>query len=123
MTIWFAIVMSTIIYAVIAYQLTTTGERTEIHERSRETIVPVLYGVALASFLGAWFVVPRVVKGNPQTKMIVAMAVFESAAILGLVGAILAKDWRIYLLPWGLALIGFIRELPRDGTGEPPGPR
>lgn len=122
MTIWLAIVMSTIIYLVIAFQL-TSGPITEAHLLARKQIVPVLYGVALVSFLAAWFVVPRVVKGNPQTRMITAMAVFESSAILGLIAAILTKDWRVYLLPWGLALIGFIRELPRDGTGEPPAPR
>ena len=120
--IWFAIVMSTVIYLVIAMQLASGGEPAAVQELARNQYVNVFYGVALASFVAGWFVVPRVVKGNAQTRMIVALAVFESCAILGLITAILTKDWRVYLAPWALALIGFIREFPRAAAGEPPAP-
>ena len=119
--IWFGIVMSTVIYLVLAFQF-SSAERRDFEQVVQQQLVTVLYGLALVSFIGAWFVVPRVVKSNPQTRMICALAVFESCAIFGLIGAFMTQDWRVYIAPWVLALIGFMRELPRAAAGEPPAP-
>ena len=118
--IWFAIVMSTVIYLVLG--ITFSGDASQYHLLGRDQYVPVLHGVALVMFVIGWYVVPRVIRSNDQMRMIVSLAVFESCAIFGLLGAFLTKDWRIYLFPWALALIGFIRVFPRASAAEPPAP-
>lgn len=115
MLIWVAIVFSTVIYFGIAV---FTGKLGDFEALTRLQYVRVLYGIALLMFLVGWFVVRRVVSGNEHLRMMCALAVFESCAIFGLLTAFLTKDWRLYLGPWALALIGFAREFPRAGTGE-----
>jgi hypothetical protein len=117
--IWFAIVMSTAIYLVVALQLGPDASGPFDVSAGRSP-VPILYGVALAVFLFGWFVAPRVVRSNAQTKMIVCLAIFEACAIFGLLAALLVRDWRLYLAPWALALTGFIRELPRASSRTAP---
>jgi F0F1-type ATP synthase membrane subunit c/vacuolar-type H+-ATPase subunit K len=118
MVIWVAIVFSTVIYLVMA--LTLGGEPDTFAEYARDKYVPVLYGLALVTFLFGWFVVPRVIKSSERLKMICAMAIFEASAIFGLIAAFLTKDWRMYLLPWALSLVGFFRERPRSESAELP---
>lgn len=117
--IWFGIVMSTVIYLVMAVAL--GGETGDFDESVRSSYVPVLYGLALLAFIAGWLVVPRVVKSNARTRMVATMAVFEACAIFGLIAAFLTQDWRLYLGPWALALFGFIREFPRGETTTGPG--
>ena len=118
--IWFAIVMSTVIYLVLG--ISFSGEPAEYQLLARDRYVPVLYGLALVMFVIGWFVVPRVIRSSEQVRMIMSLAVFESCAIFGLLGVFLTKDWRVYLFPWALALIGFIRVFPRASAAEPPAP-
>ena len=49
-----------------------------------------------------------------RTRMIMSLAIFESCAIFGLVSTFLLQDWRLYLAPWALAVIGFLRSWPSD---------
>lgn len=116
--------MSTVIYLVLAVSFASGGTPDEYQQRAREQYVPVLYGLAGAMFILGWFVVRRVIRNAPeQTRMVMALAVFEACAIFGLLAVFLTKDWRLYLFPWALAVIGFIREFPRAaGTTEPPAP-
>lgn len=118
--IWFAIVMSTVIYLVIG--ITFSGEPSEYNLLVRDKYVPVLYGIALVMFAIGWFVMPRVIRSSADVRMIMGLAIFESCAIFGLLGTFLTKDWRVYLFPWALALIGFIRVFPRASAAEPPAP-
>jgi hypothetical protein len=60
-------------------------------------------------------IVPRFLTQSPQRlRMIVALAMFEACSIFGLVTVVLYKDWRLFVAPWVLSLIGFVREWPRD---------
>ena len=111
--IWFAIVFSSVIYLVIAFMIApdTSGGFDEVASRQP---IPILYAAALGVFLFAWFVARKIVRAkDPKTRLIVSLALFESCAIMGLVAAMVGKDWRLYLAPWVLALIGFIGEFPR----------
>ena len=118
--IWFALAFSTVLYLVMVIML--SGEPGEFEAAARSSYVPVLYGLALAAFLFAWFVVPRAVRSSAHVRMITAMAIFEASAIFGVLAAFLTKDWRMYLAPWALTLFGFIRELPRDESATGRGP-
>lgn len=120
LVIWLALLFSTIIYLGLAvYTAPATGD---FEQSARHPYVPVLYGMALLTFLVAWFVIPRAVRSDPRVRMIMAMAMFEASSIFGLVAAFLVKDWRLFLAPWVLTLFGFIREYPRDEAATGPGP-
>jgi hypothetical protein len=73
-----------------------------------------MYGAAFLSFIAAMLMAGRLPVNPPHRKMIVAMAMFEACAILGLVAAFMQHDWRLYVPTWIAALIGFVREFPRD---------
>jgi hypothetical protein len=51
--------------------------------------------------------------------MIVAMAMFESCVIMGLIAAMLLKDWRLIIPTWIASLVGFMREFPRGEVSAP----
>jgi hypothetical protein len=120
-TIWIAIVFSTVIYFVLGFSMSRPPG--EFERLARGQYVPIFYGMAVAMFLFGTFVVPRIIRSSEQARMIAALAVFESCAIFGLLATVFMKDWRYYLGPWALAIIGFVRELPRDETAEPRAPR
>lgn len=116
--IWFAIAMSTVIYLVIAYTMAPVPPR-PFAESVRTTLTLVLYGAAFAAFIAA-LVIPSLLTRSPaRQKMIVALAIFEACAIFGLLAAFMQHDWRLYVPPWIAALIGFVREFPRDEVSSP----
>lgn len=116
--IWFAIAFSTFVYLGVAYTL-APAPALPFEESVRGMFPLGLYAAALAIFLAA-LVVPGLNQSLPRRKkMILAMALFEACAIMGLVAAILQKDWRLFVPPWIAALIGFIREWPRDEVSSP----
>jgi hypothetical protein len=116
--IWFGIVISTVIYLVLI-KILAPGTGEDFDAVASRGPVAMLYGIAVIVFLITWFVVPRLVAGQDARKrMIVQLALFESCAVFGLVGAFLVHDWRIYLAPWALAIAGFIRVLPRETEAD-----
>ena len=117
--IWFGIVMSTVIYLVLAVQMAPESGGDFDASASRSP-APILYALALGIFIVAWFVAPRFVRSGADVKMIVCLALFEACAIFGLLAAFLVRDWRLYLAPWALALIGFMREFPRESSRTAP---
>ncbi len=116
--IWFAIVFSTVIYAVIAYVMAPVPAR-PFEESVRSTLTLALYAVAFMAFIAALLMPGRLPQSASRQKMIVAMAMFEACAILGLVAAFVQHDWRLYVPAWIAALIGFVREFPRDEITSP----
>lgn len=117
--IWFGIVMSTLVYLLLAAQLAPESGG-DFDASASTSPVPILYGMALLVFLAGWFVAPRIARGSADTTMIVCLSFFEACAIFGLIAAILVKDWRLYLAPWVLAIIGFLREFPRGSSRTAP---
>ena len=116
--LWFAIAFSTVLYAVVAYG-TSPSPRQPYDEAVKNPLVLVMYFAAFSAFV-AGNVVPAVLKHAPaRTRMILALAIFESCAIFGLVSTFLMEDWRLYLAPWALAVIGFLRVWPSDEVSEP----
>jgi hypothetical protein len=116
--IWFAIVFSTVMYFVVAYMLVPVPAQ-PFEQSVRSVLTLAMYVPAFVVFLAA-LVVPGMNQAlPPRTKMIVAIAMFEACAIMGLMAAILQKDWRLYIPTWIAAVIGFIREFPRDEITSP----
>ena len=116
--IWVAIAFSTFVYLGVAYTLAPTPAL-PFEESVRGTFALVFYAVAFAIFITA-LVVPGLNPSLPRrTKMILAMALFEACAIMGLMAAILQKDWRLFIPPWIAALIGFFREWPGGEVSSP----
>jgi F0F1-type ATP synthase membrane subunit c/vacuolar-type H+-ATPase subunit K len=114
--IWFALVISTVIYAVIVYMISASHPHAPFGDAVRSQMTLILYGLCVASFFAgnvAW----SVMRNRPlQLRMVVSMAIFESGAVYGLIAAFLAYDWRLYLGPWLVALIGFARCFPSDAA-------
>jgi CDP-diglyceride synthetase len=115
---WFAMAFSTVIYAVVLYTVAPVPPR-PFQESLRSTFTLVLYGVAFITFIAALLMPGRLPVNPPHKKMIVAMAMFEACAIHGLMAAFMQQDWRLYVLTWIAALIGFVREFPRDEVTSP----
>ncbi len=115
---WFAMVFSTVIYAVMVYMIAPVPPR-PFQESLRSTITLVLYGAAFLDFIAALLMPGRLPQNPPHKKMVLAMAMFESCAILGLVAAFMQQDWRLYVPTWIATLIGFVREFPRDEVTSP----
>ena len=111
--IWLAFTFSTVIYLFIAYTIVPAPAR-PLEASVRTTLSLALYGAALATFIAA-LAVPTLLTRSPlQWKRIVALALFEACAIYGLVAAFTQQDWRLYLPTWIAALIGMLREFPKD---------
>jgi len=111
--IWFGIFLSTFIYAVVLNRLSRIWPKPgSFDEVLRQPIPAALYVIALATFAIA-FVIPRIIK-HRDAAFITSLALFEACAIYGLLAAFLTQDWRLYLAPWVLALIGFASRFPSD---------
>ena len=116
--IWGALVFSTFIYVGIAYSLAPSPEL-PFSESVTQTLALTVYGVAFAAFIAAMVVPSLLVSAPPRLKMIVAMAMFESCVIMGLIAAMLLKDWRLIVPTWIASLIGFMREYPSNEVSAP----
>ena len=108
--IWFAIVFSTFIYAAIIYTLHPNPEGA-FEDGVRKQMTLVLYGLAFASFVAA-LVIPPKLRGPARLKLVVGLALFEACAVYGLLAAFLARDWRLFVPAWIVALIGMWRLYP-----------
>lgn len=113
--LWLALFFSTVIYAVIAYTLPNAKPTASFDDAVRRPLVIPLYVVAMSVFIAGLVGFGRLKNANPQAGMILRLALFEACAIMGLMAALIAQDWRLYLPTWALAAIGFIREWPSEG--------
>jgi ATP synthase subunit C len=114
--IWSAMIISTLIYGFIVWMFSSlhTHESFEAAIRTPRTVV--LYGLAGVEFLFGT-IYATLARNRPlRQRMIVCLALYEGCAIFGLIAAFLAYDFRLYLAPWALAIIGFLRVYP---TSEP----
>ena len=107
--VWVGLVVASCIYGVIDWivirpQVRLNGFEAEI----RSPLVLVLYGAAVATFLGALMIVP----GRRREKFIARLALFEAVTIFGLIAAFVTNDWRLFLPGWALAALGFVQTLP-----------
>lgn len=111
--IWFAIVVSTFIYAVIVYSLSRNWPQPGAFAESvQRPLVLGLYGAALAVYIAA-LIVPSYIAHHHQ-RFVFEIAMYDSCAIFGLVAAFITQDWRLFIAPWVLALSGFVRKFPSD---------
>jgi len=105
--IYFGILMSTLIYAIVAWA--TTRTITPAHaliDELRMLATDALYSIAAVSFLAAMLI-------RSRRFLIARWAMLEAACICGLIAALLLGDWRLYIAPWVLALVGFVSLYPR----------
>jgi hypothetical protein len=110
--IYVAIVMSTLIYAAVAW--ITTDAIVPAKTLSDELQSPLtlgLYGGAAVALVLALLI--RVRKLLP-----LRWALLEAVCICGLIAAIMLGDWRLYAGPWFLALLGFATLFPRVRMGR-----
>jgi hypothetical protein len=116
--IWLALVFSSFIYVGIAYSLAPDPEL-PFSESVGQSMALTVYGVAFAAFIVALVVPSLLVTSPPRLKMIVTMAMFESCVMMGLIAAMLLKDWRLIVPTWIASLVGFMREYPSGEVSAP----
>lgn len=105
--IYIGILMSTLIYAVIAWASTNAVVRAKtLPDELRAPVTIALYATAAAAFLVAMIT-------RRRRLLVVRWAMLEVACICGLTAALFHGDWRLYAAPWALALVGFIALYPR----------
>ena len=111
--IWFGITASTFVYGAVVYSLAQNWPRPgDFDAAVQRPTTLALYAVAVVTFALA-FIVPTYIKHH-QPRFIAAMALFEACAVLGLMATFLAQDWRVFIAPWLLALMGFARRYPSE---------
>lgn len=115
---WGALAFSTVIYAMILIFLAKMPRRFESFDAAfRSPFVIAVYIMAACSFL-LGLVWPMFVKtAVPRVNMIIRLTFFEGCAIFGLMAAFVAGDWRLYVAPWAVALLGFALEFPTAEAG------
>ncbi|MEA2166551.1 MAG: hypothetical protein QOK37_4678 [Thermoanaerobaculia bacterium] len=109
--VYVAIMMSTLIYAAVAWITTHAIAPTKtLSDELRSPVTMGLYaGAALA------FVLAMIIRSRPL--LLLRWVLLEAACICGLIAAILLGDWRLYAAPWLLALVGFAALFPRVRMG------
>jgi hypothetical protein len=101
--LWFALVFTTFLYGVLAYATSRNFRLQPIELMLRRPFMIAAYVIGVALF----FLALRMTR-----HFIAQLALFDAVAIMGLLAAMILRDWRIYLPAWGLALVGFVRVYP-----------
>ena len=111
--IWFALLASTFVYAFVAWQAIGTPP-VALQREVLQPFMVVIYAVALVTYVAAFVASGALARrGAPrQTALIVRMAMLEAVAIFGLVAAFAARDARLFVPTWALALVGMLRSFP-----------
>jgi hypothetical protein len=105
--IYVAILMSTLIYAVVAWATThLITPAKSLGDELHDPMTIGLYSAAAGTFLAAMIV-------RSRKMLILRWAMIEAGCICGLVAAMMQGDWRLYVAPWALALVGFIGLYPK----------
>ncbi len=116
--LWTGIAGSTFLYALLLYLLSQDWPKPagsfDAAVRDQKTLI--LYAMAVMSFAFA-SILPRFMSAK-QPAWIASLAMFEASAIFGLVAAFLAQDWRLFIAPWVLSLIGFATRFPSADAME-----
>jgi hypothetical protein len=105
--IYVALLMSTLIYGVVAWATThAIAPAQSLGDELRATTTIALYIAAGMAILGAIIL-------RERRLLIVRWALLDAACICGLIASLLYGDWRLYIGPWVLALVGFVSLFPR----------
>ncbi|HSP15088.1 MAG TPA: hypothetical protein VLV78_10070 [Thermoanaerobaculia bacterium] len=110
--IWLALAFSTFIYALVLYLAVGQKSHASFDQSLSSPYTIVLYVMALGAFAAAT-AMSFITRNRPRRlRMIISMALYEASAIFGLMAAFLVADWRVYVAPWVVCLIGFARMFP-----------
>lgn len=105
--IYVAIVTSAIVYAVVAWA--ATRDRMPVQRLADELREPV--AIALLAGAAACIVAAAVIR--VRRLLVMRWVLLDAACIFGVVLAFLFTDFRLFVMPWAAALVGFIALYPR----------
>lgn len=116
--IFAALLVSTVIYAVLGFVGTRGGSGLPLSELFRRPLVVPLYACAAGSYSLAFLISGIVQKSGkpPRVVYITRWALLESIVIFGLIATIISHDVRVLIAPWLLSLIGFAQSYPSADT-------
>lgn len=109
--IYVGILMSTLIYAVIAWTSANAGHTKTLTQELRDPLTIGLYATAAVAFLA-------VMVTRARRLLVVRWAMLEVPCLIGLIVALLYGDWRLFAAPWALALAALIVLYPRVRMGQ-----
>ena len=111
--IWFALLTSTFIYAGILSSLERSWPQPGAFADSvRKPMITGIYIATAVNFIAA-LIIPRMFS-QERPRFILRLAFFETCTVFGLMAALLAQDWRLFIAPWALSLMGFARQFPSE---------
>lgn len=130
-TIWFALLLSLVFYGLIAYVMIGPGAEQSFDAAFADPIVLGLHAAGLAAFASAFLVSSRLLRGGSRPaaypspaavlitprmrlSLIVRWSMIESAAIFGLLTALLRNDVRLFIPLGALAFAGMLSSYPGD---------
>jgi hypothetical protein len=114
-TIWAALLASTFVYALVAWRV-IGAPPVDLRSEVLQPFMLAVYAIALITYVAAFIASGALARRGvpPDTTLIVKMATLEAVAVCGLAGAFAARDWRLFIPTWALALVGMLRSFPMD---------
>jgi F0F1-type ATP synthase membrane subunit c/vacuolar-type H+-ATPase subunit K len=116
--IWFALMMSIVLYGVIALVMTPVGGQ-PFDAPFSHPIILMLHIAGIGMFVMSFVLSSILMKrsNDVRTPMIIRWAMIESAAVLGLMAAFIGNDLRLFLPLGALAIAGMLLAYPRSDGG------
>ena len=111
--LWTAILFSTFVYAGVAAFVARQNAHGSIRSllSNPRDLAPIV--VAAVLFLTAFWAASLLRGRDAGRAFFVLLALLDAVCLAGLVGAFRAGDWRVFILPWCLAMIGMIFAWPQ----------
>ena len=110
-TLWYAIFFTTLVYAALAFIVAHRHSTPAMSLASPNDIAVIV--VAALLFTISFGVGPVLKVRDVARGYFVTLALLETVCLVGLVGAFRTGDWRVFVAPWCLSMIGMIYAYPR----------
>jgi amino acid permease len=112
-TIWLAILISTFVYIIVLLTAVPHTPRGPVAALETDPGAIAVIVIAAALFATAFWAGAIIRPRDADRAFFVTLALLDSVCVVGLVGAFRAGDWRIFVLPWLLSIVGLIGVYPR----------
>ena len=112
--IWIALLMSVVIYGVVAFAVVPAGDGSIVARILGDPILIALHviGFMMVTMSAVMFATLSRRAGPKQTAFIIRWAMTESAAVLGLIAAFFGNDARLFFPLGVLAVAGMLIAFP-----------
>lgn len=110
--VWFAILFSMLVYAALL-PIVSRGSREPAGTLARDPSAIGVIVVAAVLFVTAFWASSWLRNRDAGRAFFVMLALLDSVSLVGLAGAFRTGDWRLFVVPWCLSMIGMVYAWPR----------